>query len=231
MDVRRRGHKNKLINEIREIENIISRNESTIVRIKNTNMGVEYINNQINKLKKIIQEKTELLEQKKIELDGVSHGLSDTFINEEYKKNSLRQKNDKIEKKKQKNINDAEKKEKKEISQKYWKGIISESISEKQKERDYKHGLKYFRKVSDQLPEYMKKSLSEMPNNKGYIWRGINFYGDLPAKQNESYVMFEKQRGGILVIHEYSNNEYRRYEKHGKEKKQLVFKKFRNLKS
>lgn len=228
MELRRRVHKNKLNNEIREIENIISRSESTIVRIKNTNMGVEYIKNQINKLKTLIEEKTKLLEKKKIELDGISSGLSDTVINEEYKNNSLRQKKDKIEKKKQKNTNEEEKKEKKEISQKYWKGIISESILEKQKERNYKHGLKYFRKVSDQLPEYMKKSLSEMPNNKGYIWRGIHFYGDLPSEQNHTYVMFEKQRG-ILVIHEYTDNEYRKYEKYGKDRKRLIHKEPRKL--
>lgn len=230
MELRRRVHKNRINNEIREIESFITRSEETIKRIKNTNMGVEYINNQINKLKIVITEKNKLLENKKIELNDLSAGLLDTVINEEYKKNSLIQKQAKIERKKQKKTNDDEKKQKKEISQRYWKGIISESLSERQKEKDYKYGLKYFNKICDQLPDYMKKSLSEMPNNKGYIWRGIYFYGDLP-QQPGPHVMFEKQRGGVLVIHEYINNEYRKYEKHGKEKKQLIFIKNRNLKN
>ena len=62
-----------------------------------------------------------------------------------------------------------------------------------------------------------------MPNNKGYIWCGVNFYGDLP-EQKGPRVMFEKKRGGILIIHEYTDNEYRRYEKNGKDRKQMVHK-------
>jgi len=67
-----------------------------------------------------------------------------------------------------------------------------------------------------------------MPNNKGYIWRGINFYGKL-REQYGPTVMFEKKRGGILVIHEYTEREYRRYEKQGKDRKQLVHKSLRKV--
>ena len=69
----------------------------------------------------------------------------------------------------------------------------------------------------------MINNLAEMPNNKGYIWRGVHFYGDLPGQAGPQ-VMFEKQRGGILVIHEHTDHEYRRYEKEGKNRKQLVHK-------
>lgn len=230
MEQRRRLHRNKLINEIREIESFISRSELTITRIKNTNMGVEYIKNQINKLKTAISEKNELLEKKKIELNGISAGLSDTVINEEYRHTNLRQKQQTLERNKQKKSNDEEKNEKKEISQQYWKGIVSDFQLQKQNEREYKYGLKYFHKTNDQIPDYMKRNLSEMPNNKGYIWRGIHFYGDLP-EQSGPRVMFEKKKGGILVIHEYTDREYKRYEKKDKDRKHLVHKESRNQKN
>ena len=31
----------------------------------------------------------------------------------------------------------------------------------------------------------MQKNLKEMPNNKGYLWRGVTFYGDMPEENNE----------------------------------------------
>ena len=82
--------------------------------------------------------------------------------------------------------------------------------------------LKYFEKVSEQLPDYIKKNLLDMPNNKGYIWRGVCFYGY--KKEQQGYrVLFEKQKGNILIIHEYTDKAYNRYEKKGKDKKQLIF--------
>ena len=61
-----------------------------------------------------------------------------------------------------------------------------------------------------------------MPNNKGYIWRGVHFYGELPEESGPR-VMFEKQRG-LLLIHEYTPREYRLYEKEGKNRKKMVHK-------
>ena len=68
----------------------------------------------------------------------------------------------------------------------------------------------------------MKSNLADMPNNKGYIWRGVVFYGDLPEYKGQPRILFEK-KGRILVIHEYSGKEYKRYEKEGKNRKILVY--------
>ena len=48
MELRRRNYKNNLYDKIREDKSILLRNEETIKRIKQSQMGVEYINNQIN---------------------------------------------------------------------------------------------------------------------------------------------------------------------------------------
>ena len=110
--------------------------------------------------------------------------------------------------------------EKKEIAKVYLNNIITDSKDFRQSQRDISYFYKYFNKVCDQLPDYMIKNLSEMPNNKGYIWRGVNFYGKLDCQHGPT-VMFEKQKN-ILVIHEYTPTEYKRFEKNGKDKKILV---------
>ena len=118
--------------------------------------------------------------------------------------------------------------EKNEISRVYMKNIITDSKNFKQSQRDVSYSYKYFNKVSSELPDYMIKNLSEMPNNKGYIWRGVNFYGDLKS-QLGPVVMFEKQ-GNILVIHEYTPTDYKRFEKNGKDRKILIYSEKRRIK-
>ena len=192
-------------------------------------MGEVYVRNQIDKLKTAIEEKQELLDKLNKELSKVGYGGLDDEIDKEdiETKNTIQEKkkeNDRI-----KAIKKKENKEKKEISQKYWKSTVANSRAYRQKRIDMNYAQKYFNRVTSELPPYMKKNLSEMPNNKGYIWRGIHFYGDLP-EQRGPRVMFEKQRGGILVIHEYTNREYRRYEKQGKNRKVLVHKQIKRAK-
>ena len=62
--------------------------------------------------------------------------------------------------------------------------IKEDSRNYKQNERDINYELRYFYKVTDSIPDYIEKNLSEMPNNKGYIWRGMFIYGHLPPENN-----------------------------------------------
>lgn len=229
MELRRRLRKNEINNNIRDSTTFITRSEKTIKRLKSSNMGEEYVKAQIVKLTNAIQEKETLLVQLNKDLLKISSGGLDEEINQEYekaaKKMNIKQKeSDEI-----KAAKKEEKYEKKTVFKEYWNGIISASRNYRQKERDMRYAYKYFYKVIDSLPSYMQKNLSEMSNNKGYIWRGVCFYGDLP-EQPGPRVMFEKKRGGILVIHEYTDREYRRYEKQGKNRKQLVHKENRRVK-
>jgi hypothetical protein len=230
MEMRRRLRKNKIINDIREAEIFIKRSNDTIGRIKNSQMGETYVRNQIIKLKSLVEERVESLKELNINLVELSTGYLDEVIEEEYKQTERKVKSQRIEKDKIRAEKNEEKQEKKDLSQKYWKGIITSARSHRQKERDVKYAYKYVNKVVDSLPPYMVKNLSEMPNNKGYIWRGVHLYGDLPDQRGPR-VMFEKKRGNILVIHEHTDLEYRRYEKNGKNRKQLVHKERRKIKS
>lgn len=222
MELRRRNYKNNLYDKIREDKSILLRNEETIKRIKQSQMGVEYINNQINILKSINKEKREkliILEENVIKVDK---GLLDNEIDNIIEKD--REIFNKKKRESEKLIEDKRryKEEKKEISQKYWKNIVNGTRSDKQKERDMKYGWKYYNKVIDTLPSYMKNNLREMTNNKGYIWRGVVFYGEIPIYNEQPRILFEK-KGRILVIHEYIGKEYKRFEKEGKNRKILVY--------
>ena len=67
----------------------------------------------------------------------------------------------------------------------------------------------------------MRKNLREMTNNKGYIWRGCWFFGELPSNPYENTVVFEKCRG-VLRIHETDRRTHKIYEKIGSERKNLI---------
>lgn len=59
-------------------------------------------------------------------------------------------------------------------------------------------------KVTEDMPEYMKTNLKNMPNNKGYIWKGIQYFGHLSApvgSNPDQWTLFEKRPGGEMLIH------------------------------
>jgi hypothetical protein len=74
--------------------------------------------------------------------------------------------------------------------------------------------------VSEELPSYIIENLKEMPNNKGYIWRGVWFYGELKPQPGPC-VMFEKQRE-IMYIHEIYPDKHMLFKKMGKNPREFV---------
>jgi hypothetical protein len=77
-----------------------------------------------------------------------------------------------------------------------------------------KHKIFYnkYLKAVDTLPDYMKDNLKTMPNNKGYRWRGVAFYGLQKPIKDEPLILFEKRRG-VLKICKYFNDREEIYEK------------------
>lgn len=220
MDIKRRHKKNILNNDIKLTEITISRSEETIKRLKNQKAD-EFVINQVDKLKKLIEEKTEYLEKIRNDLIDIEAGEFDEEISKEYLEQQEKHEKREKEVEKSKTAKDIESQRTKDISKSYMKNVIAEARANRQSEKDMNYALKYMWKVEEQLPDYMKRNLSEMPNNKGYYWRGIYFYGDLPEERGPT-VIFEKQKGTLLLIHEYTSTDYKRYEKNGKDRKILV---------
>ena len=90
------------------------------------------------------------------------------------------------------------------------------------REKDMQRAYLHYLKMVDTIPEYISKNLEEMPNNKGYVWRGIECYGKNDGAQGGgSTILFEKQKGGMLVIHDRTPTEYKIFHKKGKDRKIL----------
>ena len=68
-------------------------------------------------------------------------------------------------------------------------------------ERKFMRGYNHYWHAIDSLPSYMAKNLKEMPNNKGYRWKGVVFYGLLSEQRDQPQIVFEKSPQG-LIIHE-----------------------------
>jgi hypothetical protein len=64
----------------------------------------------------------------------------------------------------------------------------------------------------ERLPDYIRTNLQRMPNNKGYIYKGIHYYGALPAERNNDLViLFERPPGmSDMLIHEVKPGHYHR---------------------
>jgi hypothetical protein len=216
---RRRIQKNKLQLELKDADNFISRTQEAIGRIRSSLFNQEYIETQIEKLQKNIEDKELIITSIHSNLEKINSGELDTEINEEYAKNKQDEKNSKEEKAKRKDIKDKEKQENKDVAKKYQDKIIADSRLHRQNEKDMNYSFRYMNKVHETLPSFIKRNLSEMPNHKGYIWRGVCYYGDLKENIYEPRVLFEKKAGDLLVIHEYTNTEYKIFEKYGKDKK------------
>lgn len=73
-------------------------------------------------------------------------------------------------------------------------------------------------RIDEDMPSYMKQALDNMPANKGYIYKGVWYFGHIPvSKEEEKYLtMFERVKG-IQYIHEYiykyPSKTYNLYEK------------------
>lgn len=98
-------------------------------------------------------------------------------------------------------------------------------------EHSMDNALRYFYRVSDEMPAWLSDKLKNMPANMGYIHRGVFFYGLQPPKlnprtgQEEPTVLFETCPKGARKIHEWTPNEYKIYWKKSKDdKKEEIFK-------
>lgn len=89
-----------------------------------------------------------------------------------------------------------------------------ERYSEREMDRFYERMLK----IDEDMPTYMKQALDNMPANKGYIYKGVWYFGHIPvSKEDEKYLtMFERVKGIQYIheyIHDYPNKTYNLYEK------------------
>jgi len=214
------SEKNKVRESIRIIQKNIEHSTDTIKRFR-TQPSSTFIITQIEKLENsIVTDQSQLVILEK-RLEDLEAGILNEEIlaqNKENKKTaSLKEAVKKKKKDDEKKASLEDSKKSKEIESKnrdYERG-------ERSKEYDMKRAFNYYEKCVDSIPDYMLDNLKNMPNNKGYIWRDIHCYGELPPEKNQPITLFEKQRD-LLIIHEWANKYYTVYHKVGKTGKKSI---------
>ena len=224
MEQRRRKERNQTLNKIKEIQSYIKYDEDTIKRYRYQNSNNDYKNTQITKLKNNINDNNKELELLKQKIIDIDNGKLDDDINNFYK-NNKKNIEDKNNEHKRKKIEEKKEKDKQvKISKEYYN---LERKYDRINTKYMKSSYKYFTRICNSIPDYILKKLSNMPGNKGYIWRDIYCYGEKPAERNQPTIMFET-KNGTLIIHETSDTEYKIWHKKGKERKKLYYSEKRN---
>jgi len=209
--------RNNINSEIKQTENIIKRNKDTIDRLRNSQTNFEFNKKQIEKLslsQTDYESKLEILKKKYID---VGLGLYDKeFVNNRLEGQS------KLKKANEKQTKKNEESEQKKIQD---KEILDNEYQLRRYDGPSENHLKKetdrFFKLVDSIPNFILDNLKNMPANKGYIWRGVNCYGELPV-DGKNTIMFEKCKNGIMKIYEYINDKIYVYEKSGKGPKKLI---------
>ena len=220
MDTKRLHKKNKIIEEIKEIDITISRDIKSIGNLKSSKMDLLFVENSVNKLTSKIEEKTKRKKEIEEELKNLEQGLLDVQINKELLESTAiaKAKNDEKSRKRiiiiEQKAEDDEKSNLRKVHDKEVNSMV------KQQHRDIKYSEKHFFKAIESFPQHIDKKLETMPSNKGFVWKGVHFYGKLASDSNTVSV-FDKQYE-TLFIHEWNNNTYNLYSKIGKNEKTLI---------
>lgn len=223
METSRIAARNIIHDEIKQKENVLKRNKETIDRLRNSQTNMEFNKIQIEKLSLSISELSKKIENLKQKYIDINSGIYDEdFISNKIEsqskfKNELEKQNKKNKEKEDKKIQNKEILDN-EYQMRRFSGP-SENFLRKETDR-------FFKSV-ESVPQFILENLKNMPSNKGYIWRGVYCYGELPP-ESKNIIMFEKCRNNIMKIHECINNQINIYEKVGKGPKKFIQKIERN---
>lgn len=203
METRRRTEKNRIRNKIREITNYIETDTNTINRLKNLQTNIDFNKRKIEQLYIKNEERKEMIEELNRRSEDLDFGKLDDELNEEYEtaQQEIKRKESEAMKKK-KDLQNIKKEDKLKFEAQ-WKATVTADKENRYSKYDIERGEKYFFKLCNSIPEYMIKKLKTMPNNKGYIWKGIYCFGELPPDNENKTVIFERQGKGVLRIHEW----------------------------
>ena len=220
--------KNSILQEIKDICNFINKNKESIISLKNSELNSEFVENRVNKNINDINNKEEkiiLLRQKLINLEN---GDLDEEIKNEMKNNfelmsskSLESKNKKINTREEDTL----------TLNKMFKKEKTDRRFFKYEKKDSDYFLRFYEKTNDKLPNYIYEKLLDMPNNKGYIYKNIHFYGNKASDNSGLLTMFEKkyEEKNTLIIHEWSKTSYKIFKKEGQNRKYLFSNKIRKI--
>lgn len=222
MNRTRKEYKDKITLQINTLQKCIETDDNMLDNLKDQG-ETPFVMAQISRVETknaSRQSEIDLLTQRIIDIDSgivddeITQDLEDIKLHQEtMKKTTMQRRLDKIEMKKANS----------DISQGYHKKTIQGDREKRWLDKDMKRSYEHFWRANDSIPDHMLESLRQMPNNKGYIWKGVMCMGNKPEeKNNPPLTMFERQKGGLLIIHEWSTRDYKVFHKKGKDRKILA---------
>ena len=218
--IRRREY-NRIMDEIRHIDMVVEKSEAAASRMR-YQAESDFIMTQLSKIKEKNIERRESKDKLTERLEHLNGGLLDAELRAGVRE-QMAEANEKtrVTRQKKKELA-ADKAAKSVISKAYYQASRRQDRQNKYANKNMNRSYRHFCRACNSIPDYMRRNLSEMPNNKGYFWKSVACYGNLPAERGKPTVLFDRRRGGIMVIHEWTPNEYKVYEKKGKDRKVLV---------
>lgn len=215
----RMSERARINEEIRQQTKYNDIDQNSLTRFRGINNNDNYTLKQVEKLSKAIEERTNKINELNDRLLKLENGELDNEILENIKKNTeiIREK-DNQHKEKIKLIKE-EKKQDSEFGKKmHLKEVKSDKLD---KSYYYDSSYKHFLKAADTLPDYMEKDLRNMPNNEGYIWKNVYFYG-LRDNNNNGLTTITENRKGYKIIHRWTKTRYTIHEKPNKSYEKLI---------
>ena len=140
-----------------------------------------------------ISDLTQEVKDNEDKLANYNHGGYDDDINEEYEDKEGSKAERRLKRFEKNSGRSAVNKDK---SQKFFTDSVQASRETRFKKRDISYGFRYFQSTSEKLPDYIYNELKTLPNNKGYIFKSITFYG-----LNNDY-----REDGTLTLYELRGN-------------------------
>jgi hypothetical protein len=227
MDNIRRSLLDKYNIRINELKFCMRNDENMINGI--ASMGDnEYVRVQIEKANTKRDERLKEIKELEDKISKIPSGQLDSEIKNEINNNKkIHEEKERLREEKKKE----DQKYKSEVGKKsleFHKNSMASSRQSRYNEKDMIRGYNHFMKACTSIPPYIINNLKNMPGNKGYFWKNVACYGYLPREPGPT-ILFDKQYGGNLVIHEWTDSTYCVYHKMGKERKKLVSSELRRI--
>lgn len=90
-------------------------------------------------------------------------------------------------------------------------------------ERDFDYAEKQYMRDSASIPDHLRDKLKNMPNNMGYVWKDIWYFGAQAPEQTHEYTLFEKRHQQFLVhVYNLRTRMYSLYEKESTGRRKFI---------
>ena len=197
------SERNRIKGERRERESFLKFNTNAILRLRKSQCDVDFNRKKIASLKKENEKFSNDIKQLDERLVLLNSGKLDDELKSDRRAQTAVGQKKALEKRQKKLAEIEDKKARSVMSMAYYKRTAKACREARYDVRSAARGYDYVLRVHKSLPQYIRAKLASMPNNKGYIWRGVHYYGEKNPENNGDNVMFENKKG-VLHIHAWS---------------------------